>query len=46
VAQTLTEEWKMAPGPLEVVWFNDEVTALECELDALDKRIERLEGKP
>lgn len=46
VAQTLTEEWKMAPGPLEVVWFSDEVTALKHELDALDKRIEKLEGKP
>ena len=46
VAQTLTEEWKMAPGPLEVVWFSDEVTALKRELDALDKRIEKLEGKP
>lgn len=46
VAQTLTEEWKMAPGPLEVVWFSDEVTALKHELDALDKRIEKLEAKP
>ena len=46
VAQTLTEEWKMAPGPLEVVWFSDEVSALVRELDALDKRLEKLEGKP
>jgi len=46
VAQTLTEEWKMAHGPLEVVWFSDEVTATKRELDALDKRIEKLEGKP
>jgi len=46
VAQTLTEEWKMAPGPLEVVWFSDEVSALVGELDALDKRIKKLEDKP
>ena len=36
----------MAPGPLEVVWFSDEVSALVRELDALDKRLEKLEGKP
>jgi ubiquinone biosynthesis protein UbiJ len=46
LAQTLTEEWKMAPGSLEVVWFSDEVSALVRELDALDRRIEKLEGKP
>ena len=36
----------MAPGPLEVVWFSDEVSALAGELDTLEKRIEKLEGKP
>jgi ubiquinone biosynthesis protein UbiJ len=45
VAQTLTEEWKLAPGPLEVVWFSEEVSALTRELDALDKRFEKLEDK-
>lgn len=45
VAQALTEEWKLAPGPLEVVWFSEEVSALARELDALDKRFEKLEGK-
>lgn len=46
LAQTLTEEWKLAPGTLEVVWFNDEVSALARELDALDKRFNRLEDTP
>jgi len=46
VAQTLTEEWKLAPGALEVVWFNDEVSALARELDALDKRFNKLEDTP
>lgn len=46
VAQTLTEEWKLAPGTLEVVWFNDEVSALARELDALDKRFDKLEDTP
>src|SRR5471030_1168083 len=46
VAQTLTEEWKLAPGTLEVVWFNDEVTELARELAALDKRFDKLENTP
>lgn len=46
VAQTLTEEWKLAPGMLEVVWFNDEVSAMARELDALDKRFNTLENTP
>ncbi len=25
MAEALTEEWRLAPGPLEVVWFNEEV---------------------
>lgn len=45
VAQTVTEEWKLAPGPLEVVWFSEEVSAVTRELDALEKRFEKLEGK-
>jgi len=45
VAQTITEEWKLAPGPLEIVWFSEEVSALSRELDALDRRFEKLEGK-
>lgn len=28
MAEALTEEWRLAPGPLEVVWFNEEVDAL------------------
>lgn len=46
VAQTLTEEWKLAPGTLEVMWFNDEVAALSRELDVLDKRFDKLEDTP
>lgn len=45
VAETLTEEWRMAPGPLEVVWFNEEVDATVRSVDALMARMDKLEGK-
>ncbi|HHQ6623994.1 MULTISPECIES: ubiquinone biosynthesis protein UbiJ [Serratia] len=44
VAETLTEEWRMAPGPLEVVWFNEEVDATVRSVDALIARLDKLEG--
>lgn len=45
VAETLTEEWRMAPGPLEVVWFNEEVDATVRSVDVLITRLDKLEGK-
>ena len=45
VAETLTEEWRLAPGALEVAWFAEETAAVERELAALTKRLEKLEGK-
>ncbi|MGG5835922.1 MULTISPECIES: ubiquinone biosynthesis protein UbiJ [Enterobacteriaceae] len=45
VAEVLTEEWRMAPGPLEVAWFAEETAAVERAVDALTKRLEKLEGK-
>ncbi|HBE9081236.1 ubiquinone biosynthesis protein UbiJ [Serratia fonticola] len=45
VAETLTEEWRMAPCPLEVVWFNEEVDATVRSVDALIARLDKLEGK-
>lgn len=44
-AETLTEEWRLAPGALEVAWFAEETTAIERDLAALTKRLEKLEGK-
>ncbi|WP_048965847.1 ubiquinone biosynthesis protein UbiJ [Enterobacter hormaechei] len=44
-AEVLTEEWRMAPGPLEVAWFAEENAAVERAVDALTKRLEKLEGK-
>jgi ubiquinone biosynthesis protein UbiJ len=33
------------PGPLEVAWFAEETAAVERAVDALTKRLEKLEGK-
>lgn len=44
VAEAITEEWRLAPGPLELAWFAEETTAIERALAALEKRLETLEG--
>ena len=43
-AEVPTEEWRMAPGPLEVAWFAEETAAVERAVDALNKRLEKLEA--
>lgn len=45
LAEAVTEEWRMAPGPLEVAWFAEETDALARSLDALMGRLETLEAK-
>lgn len=45
LAEAVTEEWRMAPGPLEVAWFAEETNALARSLDALIGRLETLEAK-
>lgn len=45
LAEAITEEWRMAPGPLEVAWFAEETAAVERTVDALSARLSRLEGK-
>ena len=35
----------IAPGPLEVAWFAEETAAVERAVDALTKRLEKLEAK-
>ncbi|WP_449553768.1 ubiquinone biosynthesis protein UbiJ [Lelliottia amnigena] len=45
VAEVITEEWRMAPGSLELAWFAEETSAVERAVDALTKRLEKLEGK-
>ncbi|MEO3992333.1 ubiquinone biosynthesis protein UbiJ [Pseudocitrobacter cyperus] len=45
VAEAVTEEWRLAPGALELAWFAEETMAVERAVDALTKRLEKLEGK-
>lgn len=45
VAEVLTEEWRVAPGALEVAWFAEETAAVERATEALAQRLEKLEGK-
>ena len=45
VAAAITEEWRMAPGPLEVAWFAEEMAAVERAVESLAKRLEKLEAK-
>ena len=40
VAEAITEEWRMAPGPLEVAWFAEETAAVERAVESLAKRLE------
>ncbi|HEY2453489.1 MAG TPA: SCP2 domain-containing protein [Scandinavium sp.] len=45
VSEVITEEWRMAPGSLEVAWFAEESAAVARAVEALTKRLEKLEGK-
>ena len=45
VAEAITEEWRMAPGPLEVAWLAEETAAVERVVESLAKRLEKLEAK-
>lgn len=45
IATILTEEWKIAPNPLEVAYFCDQVDELAGQLGMLEQRIDRLVGK-
>jgi ubiquinone biosynthesis protein UbiJ len=39
-AEYITEELKIAPGPLEVVYFCEQVNDLKKQVDALEKRLQ------
>lgn len=45
LGEVLTEEWRVAPGSLEVAWFAEETEALARSVDALSERLDKLEGK-
>lgn len=43
IKDTLLEEWKMAPNPLELAYFSDEVEQISDSLSKLEKRLSQLE---
>lgn len=45
LGQVLTEEWRVAPGALELAWFCEEVEAIERSLNAFETRLAQLEAK-
>ncbi|ARJ42111.1 hypothetical protein B1H58_08775 [Pantoea alhagi] len=45
LTETLTEEWRVAPGPLEMAWYGEEVDALERQAGQLEQRLLQLEAK-
>ncbi|MDL4913243.1 MAG: SCP2 domain-containing protein [Enterobacterales bacterium endosymbiont of Blomia tropicalis] len=45
LGQAITEEWRVAPGALELAWFSEEIDAMERSLDALSTRLAQLEAK-
>ncbi|HDY7511022.1 TPA: SCP2 domain-containing protein [Vibrio vulnificus] len=42
LAQVITEEWRLAPGPLEVAYFCDQVDEIKSELARLEARLQKL----
>lgn len=45
IKDTLLEEWKMAPNPLELAYFSDEIEQLSDSFNELEKRLSQLEEK-
>ncbi|NDL64531.1 ubiquinone biosynthesis protein UbiJ [Acerihabitans arboris] len=44
LGQTITEEWRLSPSSLELVWFSDEVDAVNRAGASLVVRLEKLES--
>ncbi|EIE1227021.1 ubiquinone biosynthesis accessory factor UbiJ [Vibrio vulnificus] len=42
LAQVITEEWRLAPGPLEVAYFSDQVDDAKSDLARLEARLQKL----
>ncbi|MEQ4532299.1 MAG: SCP2 domain-containing protein [Mixta sp.] len=45
LSETLTEEWRVAPGALEMAWYGEEIEALERQASQLEQRLQQLEAK-
>ncbi|MCG9654410.1 SCP2 domain-containing protein [Vibrio vulnificus] len=42
LAQVITEEWRLAPGPLEVAYFCDQVDDAKSDFARLEARLQKL----
>ncbi|MCR9301075.1 SCP2 domain-containing protein [Vibrio fluvialis] len=42
LAQVLTEEWRVAPGPLEIAYFCDQVDDVKSQVARLESRLNQL----
>ena len=42
LAQTLTEEWKLLPQPLEIAYFSDQVDDLKSDVGCFEARLNQL----
>ncbi|MCC8364878.1 SCP2 domain-containing protein [Xenorhabdus sp. PB61.4] len=45
LSESLTEEWKMTPGALELAYFSEEVDAVANKLSDMEKRLAAMEKK-
>lgn len=45
LAGALTEEYKLAPSPLQIAWFNEEVSVITVAVSALGARLALMETK-
>ncbi|PHM78234.1 ubiquinone biosynthesis protein UbiJ [Xenorhabdus cabanillasii] len=45
LTESLTEEWRMVPGALELAYFSEEVNAVANELSDMEKRLAAMEEK-
>ncbi len=45
LAEVLTEEWKVAPGALQVAFFCEQITELSAEAETLNKRLTAFEKR-
>ncbi len=44
LSEVITEELKLAPGPLEVAYFCDQVSDIEKQFNALEKRMQEIKA--
>ncbi len=45
IGEFITQEWRAAPGALEIAWFCEETTALDTQLNALEARLAQREKR-